>query len=100
MLGRYIIFEKNATRVRLGIPSNDSEIFEQNSPFPGTYAYKSRAVEGQDCYLSFDLFGNAHKDELLCVTTMSHMGTLFSVIESVEEADCEQVQLKSSRLEL
>lgn len=105
IIGHYIIFEYDTTtnytttRVRLGIPTNGSELFEQNSPFPGAFAYKSSAVQEEECYISFDSFGNAHED-LLCVLNTGHMGTLIRYIESVDETYCDRTHLKSSRIEL
>ena len=76
----------------LGVPSNDNELFEQNSPFPEAFAYKSNAFDPEECYLAFDRFGNAH-DEHLCLINTSHMGTLIRYIETVEETPCTNARL-------
>lgn len=84
--GQFIVF-LNTTIATLGVPSNDNELFEQISPFPEAFAYKSNAFDPEECYLAFDRFGNAH-DENLCLTDASHMGTLIRYIETVEETPC------------
>ena len=104
--GHYLVFDQvafnnNTTthHIRLGVPANGSELFEQNTPFPGAFAYKSVTMDERECYVAFDAFGNAHV-ELLCVLNTSHMATLIRYIESVDETECDHVHLKTTRVEL
>ena len=97
-MGQFILID-NSTRIRLDFPSNDSELFEQISPFPGTFAYKSASIEDAMCFLSFDSFGNAH-DKELCFLDMGHLGMLINYLESMTNVPCDHTQLKSAKLEL
>lgn len=92
--GQFIIFD-NMTTVRVGTPSDGNELFEQLSPFTNVVAYKSMAVEGQDCYIAFNRFGHPYNEEL-CVVDTSHRGTLIRYVEAFEEAECEETNLLRS----
>ena len=86
-------------KFRLGVPRNNSELFEQIVPFSGTSAYKASGVEPENCYMGFDSFGNSYS-ELLCQLDTSHMSILIRSIEAVEETNCEHTQLQASKFEL
>lgn len=86
--GQYLIFH-NKTEMRIGVPENDNELFEEIVVHPG-HAYKSYIHSDPQCYLAFDTMGNAHEQEL-CQVTTGHADVVISYIEtsSTSVEDCE-----------
>ena len=103
--GKYIVMEKIVTgnrteiKFRLGVPRNNSELFEHIAPFSGFSAYKSSGIEPEHCYMGFDSFGNRY-GKLLCQVDTSHMSTIIMHIESIDVTNCQYTQLRSSKIEL
>lgn len=85
--GQYLIFH-NKTELRIGVPVNGNELFEEIVAHPG-HAYKSYIHTDPQCYLAFDTMGNAHEQEL-CVVTTEHADVIISSFEtSTPVDDCE-----------
>ena len=103
--GKFIVLERtvsaNTTEVTLKLdsPKNNSELFDQISPFPGTFAYKPSMIEPERCYMAFDGFGN-HCGNLMCELDTSHMSTIIGYIETVSETNCQHSQRKFAKMEL
>ena len=99
MMEKIVTGNRTEIKFRLGVPRNNSELYEHIAPFPGFSAYKSSGIEPEHCYMGFDSFGNSY-GQLLCQLDTSHMSTLIMHIESVEETNCQHTQLRSSKIEL
>lgn len=85
--------------MHLGVPINDSELFEQISPFPLSFAYKASSIEPEMCFMAFDAFGNNYNGKL-CDLNTGHVATHLRYIESLEPTQCDHTQLKTSKTEL
>ena len=101
MLNKIVTGNQNRTEIKLqlGVPFNNNELFETIAPFPGVAAYKSSAIEPENCYMGFDSFGNTY-GENLCQIDTSHMATFINYIQAVEETNCLHTQMQPSKIEL
>ena len=94
MFNKTVTGNHTEIKLQLGVPFNNNETI---APFPGVAAYKSSVIEPENCYMGFDSFGNTY-GERLCQIDISHMATLITYIETVEDTNCLDTQIERSNI--
>jgi len=82
----YLIFH-NKTEVKLGVPHQGNELFEENMLGFSAHAFKSYIYNEPHCYLAFDDVGNVH-DQHLCQVTTGHLDVRIIPMESLLSPSC------------